>query len=686
MFRHPSRPSAVGIHAARPAPSTMRVLRCGAVAIAVGAMTAGLSLTPWTPAPEASAEPTETATPEIQTLEVPATKAADRDRVTTKSQRTDGKTVETTGTLLAEIPAQDTKDFSTLGVTWTGDSDTQPQIEVRTRAEDGWSEWSQLETEDSGPDGGEAEGDSAKSSTAPTFVGDSDGVEVRVLGTAGVTAKDIEVSLVDPQELSTDANPQVDTSQAPSGDTSASTTASLPYLQPKPSIVTRSGWGADEKLRCNESKMDQTVLAAIVHHTAGVNNYSKSQVPSIIRGIYAYHTKTLGWCDIGYNFLIDKWGRTYEGRYGGMWKPVHGAHAGNWNTNTVGVSFMGNYETASPSSAMLEAGAKLIAWKLEGNYRDPKGKVTIAGKYINRISGHGDVMQTACPGRNVRSKMGSLRNKVDAKIGSFNTPIYKRWHSVGTSKVGSPYVGEHLMENGRATRFTKYNMYYSPGTGTHWLGSTLKNVYVKHKEAKGHLGFPTSDQKSMGLGSVGNTFETGGIYHTPSTGGHAIYRSFYSLYNRMGSTKKHLGLPKEDQGGWSLFKGSQVQKFQHGTMYWTGSTGSAAVYKSFYDHYAGLGKTRTRLGLPLGNQAAGKVSGSQVQKFQKGGLYWTGKLGTQEVNGAMYKKYASLGAETSKLGMPTKGDHAIKGGRMVLFEGGRMTWNASTGKVTVTYN
>ena len=63
------------------------------------------------------------------------------------------------------------------------------------------------------------------------------------------------------------------------------------------------------------------IQVGFVHHTVDTNSYVASDVPAMIRGIYAYHAQTLGWGDIGYNFLIDRFGRTWEGRLGGMDRP-----------------------------------------------------------------------------------------------------------------------------------------------------------------------------------------------------------------------------------------------------------------------------------------------------------------------------------------------------------------------------
>ena len=101
-----------------------------------------------------------------------------------------------------------------------------------------------------------------------------------------------------------------------------------------------------------------------VHHTVNANDYTRDQVPSIIRGIYAYHARSRGWSDIGYNFLVDRFGRIWEGRYGGVDRPVVGAHTLGYNDNAFAASAIGNFETARPSRAMIRAYGALFAWKL----------------------------------------------------------------------------------------------------------------------------------------------------------------------------------------------------------------------------------------------------------------------------------------------------------------------------------
>ena len=577
----------------------------------------------------AAAKPT-TAAPEVHELSVPVT-APDKTLRRSTSERAP------VGAVLAQLRAAKTKTFSTVGVTWAPGTSAEPQVEVRVRTGGSWSAWEVLETSNEA-DG--AEGANARPGTDPLWVGDSSGVEVRVRATAetvdqpGLT--DVKVALVNPQSLESDAAPEA--SQVPAPRT-LSSTPRVPYLYPAPKIVTRAAWGADERLRsyngegCATPNYDTTIKAAIVHHTAGSNSYRASQSAAIVRGIYAFHTKSRGWCDIGYNLLIDKYGKVFEGRFGGVWNVVHGAHATSWNTDTVGVSLMGNFETAKPTKVMMNTAAKVLAWKLEGFYREPTAKVTLAGKRINVIAGHGDVMATACPGKNVISQMGKLRTSVDRKVGSFRTPIYARWQNLGgeSGSLGSPVAPERAVLDGRVAHFEGGDLHWSPSTGARLVDGAIRTKYRALREARHHLGFPTSDRQTGVLGSQRNTFRRGAIYTSPVSG-------------------------------------------------------TADVYRAFYRHYNALGADVSRLGLPTDSQRPGAVAGSQVQSFQWGNLYWLRSIGVEQVNGAIFTTYRDLGAEQSSLGMPVRGDYAIPGGRATDFQGGRITWDSTTNETTVTYS
>ncbi|MFG2524085.1 peptidoglycan recognition protein [Streptomyces sp. NPDC048527] len=386
------------------------------------------------------------------------------------------------------ITQRDVHPFSLVGVVWRDPAAAlEGRVQVRTRATGTgrWSGWQEVETHngDHAPDPGTAEHDSGRlrGSTAPLWVGASDGVEVRVRPEAAAPAhraagsaansapqaplpKGLRLELVDPGEepppggetptlgapaegprsgvltaesaaasavnadlapLGADVIPALSKKQterdlidARGGEADAKV---RPYIGPRPRIVTRKGWGADEKLRERNFGYTSKVKAAFVHHSATGNNYTCAQAPSVIRGIYRYHVKSLRWRDIGYNFLVDKCGNIYEGRAGGVAKPVMGAHTLGFNSNSMGVAVLGTFGSSKPPAAAVKALARLTAWKLGLYGVNPSGKTYLTsaggnlyrkGKSVrlNAISGHRDGFATECPGRRLYNKLGTARS------------------------------------------------------------------------------------------------------------------------------------------------------------------------------------------------------------------------------------------------------------------------------------
>jgi flagellar hook assembly protein FlgD len=194
-----------------------------------------------------------------------------------------------------------------------------------------------------------------------------------------------------------------------------------------PPIITRLAWGADESIRRAPPRYAPSVQYALVHHTAGTNNYARADSAAIVRGIEVYHVKANGWDDIGYNFLVDKYGQVFEGRYGGVDKNVIGAHAQGFNTGSVGVAVLGTYNDAPPPAAAQNALAKLLAWRLDVAHVDPLSTLTVTSGgnprfpvgipvFLRAISGHRDTGFTDCPGDALYARLNAIAGQV-ASIG-----------------------------------------------------------------------------------------------------------------------------------------------------------------------------------------------------------------------------------------------------------------------------
>jgi len=169
------------------------------------------------------------------------------------------------------------------------------------------------------------------------------------------------------------------------------------------------------------------LVGAVLHHTAGSNSYATpAAAMQQIRNDQRYHMQSRGWCDLGYNFVVDKWGTVYEGRAGSVTSPVVGVHAGGFNTGTVGVSLLGDYSTLTPPPAVVTAVAQVVGWKLGGAGVDPTGSMSYATKagensrFVNqtvtlpRVFAHRDVAYTACPGAAAYAVLPAVRTKARA--------------------------------------------------------------------------------------------------------------------------------------------------------------------------------------------------------------------------------------------------------------------------------
>jgi hypothetical protein len=122
----------------------------------------------------------------------------------------------------------------------------------------------------------------------------------------------------------------------------------------------------------------------------------------------------------------------------------------------MGVSFMMNTMTVQPSDASMSSAVSLLAWKLAGYYRDPEGRLTLAGVALPVIFGHGDVMATDCPGTYLRARLQELRDRTLAAMGGRQqTPLYNLWAAAGgdASAFGPVTQLERTVGNGRAVTF-----------------------------------------------------------------------------------------------------------------------------------------------------------------------------------------------------------------------------------------
>lgn len=196
-----------------------------------------------------------------------------------------------------------------------------------------------------------------------------------------------------------------------------------------PTFITREEWNAGT---VNTSRLSyaKELKAICIHHTGGSNTYTAAQSPQVVRGMFTYHTKTLGWADLGYNVVVDKYGQIFEGRAGGLHRNVAGAHARGFNTGSCGISVMGDYMDIPVPTAALNAIATVAAWKLASTFtQDVYGTETwtVTTSNVKRngtfsmphLFAHRDVNYTDCPGDTYYGQLPKLRSLVQQKLNGF---------------------------------------------------------------------------------------------------------------------------------------------------------------------------------------------------------------------------------------------------------------------------
>lgn len=412
-------------------------------------------------------------------------------------------------------------------------------IRVRAKRSDGsWGPWYQTEYETAAPDGGPAgtEGLAAgpsegPRSTDPVFVGTTTTVQIAVTRPidAPVTQPPPAPSSVSADNGGLGYKPA--SKEQPYAQNISAILISPPQAPAKthwtppagvlmpgqaPAIISRAEWGADESLRCGSPQYDNGVRAAVVHHTAGSNDYSPLESAGIVKAIYTYHSKTLGWCDIAYNALIDKYGQVFEGSAGGLTKAVEAFHTGGFNRNTWGVAMIGNFNDVPPTPIQLRTVGRLLGWRLGLDGVDPKGTVALesAGSHyttfpagaiatLPTIFTHRDVGNTDCPGNAAYALMDEIRDIAS----HFNDPpeelikaleggaIYEHWLAIGgmNSVLGAPTSPEDSAEgDARYVTFAKGAMYWSPETGAQPITGAIYDAWASLSYERGPLGLPTS--------------------------------------------------------------------------------------------------------------------------------------------------------------------------------------------------
>ena len=633
--------------------------------------------------------------------------------------------------------------FFVAGFTWAGSADLPEGVRIylRVRESGTWSPWYLNEAADAGRD------DRATSGTGEFVTGGADAIQASVVGSslpAGLklalvpsrpqgeevldagdltttqaaptpviedaSAMENQGTQVDPAAMTLSASPAWATQPA----AVSAAPAAAPALAPVATtanglpvaVTTRAEWGANASYMSWDPEYARAGHV-VVHHTAGTNSYSAGQSASIVRGIYYYHAVTLDWGDIGYNFLVDKFGTVFEGRSGSVAAPAGkmsiGAHARGVNTGTMGISMMGDYSAVSPSDAQLSSVGKMAGWFLKrAGISDVTGWAGLhvwtteryqAGSTISmpRILGHRDVGYTTCPGNVGYSKLDTIRAIAKAQGaapqgGSSSAPSTVAQDHPGAVAlrsalgvngwIGAATSGVQASTKGGVFQRFKHGVgYWSPATGAQFVGEPVLSAWGGYGYQTGSMGYPRSGGVVGIGGSRHQIFEGGIAYWRPGGRVSFIHGSILSAWAASGWERSWLGLPTSNET--ASTKGGVFQRFEHGVGYWSPATGAQFVGEPVLSAWGGYGYQTGSMGYPRSGGVVG-IGGSRHQIFEGGIAYWRPGGRVSFIHGSILSAWAASGWERSKVGLPT--------GRAVRQANGTMTQTFEKGSISVAPN
>lgn len=668
----------------RPDSSEEPLRRIAAALITFLALTATLLVLPVYAAPVPEAEPVETASDAVAmgSVEDPAA-GADVQEGTTDPV---SGVPESAPTLTVSRP--ETDPFSLVGITWSYDTAvTDTVVQVRVKDDDGtWGGWTEVAQETLDQTSTPEDGTDLRGGTSPLWTGSSDGVEVELVTRTGAQPTDVQLDLVDPGTSAAD-----DSLTSPAITDTANADSSMP------AVYSRAQWGADESIRTWDPEYAPTTKAATLHHTADTNNYSKADVPAIMRSIYRYHTVSLGWGDIGYNVIVDKFGRLWEGRYGGLASTVVGAHAAGFNTSTFGVSMLGNYDITAVPQKTVDAVAAIIAWKFSLYGVDPRGTTVLTsdGKYgtsryakgvkvtLPTIFGHRDVGSTVCPGRYGYARLPEIRTLVAAKMKHLSNPVTTRYEAsaalqkklgAATTSVLSTSGGTGLYQN-----FANGSIYWSALTDARYVLTDVRTKFLASGGVTGKLGFPTGDTTCSASG-CSQVFTSGSMFWSKATGAHVTQGKIAAKYAALGAQGSALGYPTNDVTC-GLVRSGCWQKFTGGRIYYQKSAGTHVLSGLVLAQYKAQTYQKGALGYPTSDVTVTAGKKATFADFEGGSVYAMASGTVWKLSPSVVTAWSATGRSSGPLGYPTAvAARAADGaGKFQQFEKGAVYWSAATG-------
>lgn len=325
------------------------------------------------------------------------------------------------------------------------------ELAGRARVDEGgtWSEWISLRIVRSATNGFHIAGFHGETVWSSTrfeleIVGSTD--SPIVFGNAGV----FDNRLDDDRQVQTPDSP-VDVSPLGGND----------HITPPP-LITRDDWSAGPFLLGSPVPLaNPTYDYMTFHHAAGYSATTYEEGLAQVKAIQELHQFVRGWSDIGYQFLIDRSGRVYQGRpfldsstsLAQGPQLARGAHVGGNNTGNIGICMLGCYHPSegsfceeTPTQESLQTYVTMFSF-LSDRY----------GPAAANIRGHRDWSNTACPGDNNYALIPDVTSDVETMLITGNQPVasvelFAEADESGTIRVSWTFLEDFGVESYRLER------------------------------------------------------------------------------------------------------------------------------------------------------------------------------------------------------------------------------------------
>jgi len=279
-------------------------------------------------------------------------------------------------------------------------------------------------------------------------------------------------------------------------------------------------------------------------------------------------------------------------------------------------------------------------------------------------------------------------------------------------------VGDVVIDEAQRHKGAPY-VYGATGPGSFDCSGFTSYVYrrlgvsLPHSSSGQYAAIKHVSKSDKKRGDLVFTYDSGGIYHVGIYSGHGqmwaapktgdvvrkqtIWTSSYVVgrpvatktrrhWMALGGARGVLGDPVTGERS-AATSGARFSNYDHGSVYYSRTTGSAEVHGQIRRKYKKLDRDGGRLGLPLTDQHRTSDGSARYNRFEGGDIYASASTGAHEVHGDIRRVWLDKGGERSRLGLPTTDVHATPNGagRYSRFEHGKITWKRAADTTVVKY-